>query len=142
MAFSRKIYSDFNFVYTQCHGVLDDASLRIHLLSFSLDVEGMRAIKEVADLRGINKADKGTVRGLIDLAELDRKQSTGRDELLAIIADQPLISEMARLYSGLLKDSKEDIGIFTEVNDALFWLGYIEKEVDVLRKFIKKHRVR
>jgi len=140
MAFIRKVYSDLDFVYTQCHGVLDDSSLRIHLLSFNIEVKGMKTIKEVADLRGIKKADRGTVRGLIELADLDRKQSAGRDELLAIIVNEPLISEMARLYSDLLKNSKADIAVFMEVTDALSWFGYSEQEMAVLRGFIKKHR--
>jgi hypothetical protein len=141
MAFSRHVYPELDFIFTQCVGVVDDNNLRIHLLSFEMDARGMKTIKELADIRGIKKADNATVRGLIDMADLDRKQSVGREECLAIVATMPLIHEMARMYTDLLKDSKNETSIFSNVDDALSWLGYNSQDVNVLRKFMNKHRV-
>jgi hypothetical protein len=82
MAFSRHLYPKYDFVFTQCHGVVDDNRLRIHFLGFRIDAGGMGTIKELADARGIEKADKTTVSGLIELAGLDKKQSAGQEKFV------------------------------------------------------------
>lgn len=98
MGFSRHFYPEHDFVYTQRSGGVDDNRLRIHLLSSATDAKGMKKIKQLADARGIEKADSITVRGTIELSDLDRKQSAGTEETLAIPATQPLPIIFAALF--------------------------------------------
>ena len=41
MAFSRNFYPACNFAYTQCVGIVDDNSLRIRILSFNIEAQGL-----------------------------------------------------------------------------------------------------
>ena len=142
MAFSRHFFRVYNFAYTQCFGIVDDSSLRIHLLSFQIESQGMKVIRELADTRGIERADKATVKGLVELTELDKKHTAEREELLAILVSDALILEMAQLYARSVKSGNKDIGIFQDVNEALTWLQYSEKEAGKIRQFISRHRVK
>lgn len=142
MAFSRHFYRQHDFAFTQCYGVIDDNSLRIHLLSFGIEAQGMTTIRELADVRGIGKANKATVRGLVELSQLDKIRSAGRKEYLAIVVSKPLIYEMSRLYADSVRASKQDIGIFHKPSHALSWLGYDGPEVDQLYRFMNRNRVK
>jgi hypothetical protein len=142
MAFSRHFLRQHDFAFTQCHGVIDDNSLRIHLLCFGIEAQGMTTIRELADARGIEKANKATVSGLVELAQLDKERSAGRKEYLAIVVTRPLIYEMFRLYADSVRAGKQDIGIFHKPSQALSWLGYDGPEVSQLHRFMNKHRVK
>ena len=82
----------------------------------------MTVIRELADTRGIERTDKATVKGLVELAGLDKKHSAERQEFLAILVSDELIHEIARLYAGSVKSGKKDIAIFFDAKDALTWL--------------------
>ena len=101
----------------------------------------MTTIRELVDTRAIVRADKATVKGLIELTGMDKNRLTERQEFLAILVSDPLIYEMARLYACSVKTVKQAVAIFHTVNDALVWLGYAKKEVGTLRKFINKNRI-
>ena len=142
MAFSRHFYPEHNFAYTQCHGMVDDNSLRIHILSFNIEAEGMQAIRELADVRRIENASKITVQGIIELAELGKERAAGRNGWLAIVVpDDPLIEKMARFYGAAVAGHKKATRIFHSVKDALRWLGYADPEADKLRRFVQANRV-
>jgi len=142
VAFSRHFFRAYNFAYTQCFGVVDDSSLRIHLLSFQIESRGMTVIRELADTRAIERADKATVKGLVELTDLDKKQSAERKEFLAILVSDVLIHEIAQLYARSVKSGKKDIGIFRDIEEALAWLQYSDKEAGKIRNFISRHRVK
>ena len=139
MAFSRHFFRTYDFAYTRCSGVVDDASLRVHLLSFQIESRGMKVIKELADARDVDRADKATVQGLVELTELDKQHSAGREEFLAILVSDALIHAMAKLYARSVTPGKKGIGIFDDMNDALTWLGYSRREAGKLRQFIGRH---
>lgn len=141
MAFSRHFYQDYNFAFTQCHGVIDDNSLRIHILGFNNEAKGMTIIRELADARKLDNAGQVTVQGLVQLSELGNQRAAGRDGYLAIVVADPLIYEMGQLYANLVRDLKKDTRVFFDVKEALAWLGYDGHEADTLLAFMRKHRV-
>jgi hypothetical protein len=143
MGFTSRFYTKHDFVFTQCYGIIDDSSLYVHLLNFNIEAEanGMKTIKELVDTRRIKNVDKATIRGLIELVAYDAERSSGRLEFLSIVVADPLIEEMASIYASSINASKEDVGIFHDVNTALSWLGYNEQDVYILSKFMNKHRV-
>jgi hypothetical protein len=109
--------------------------------TLTAEENGMKTIKELVDTRRIKNVDKATIRGLIELVAYDAERSSGRLEFLSIVVADPLIEEMASIYASSINASKEDVGIFHDVNTALSWLGYNEQDVYILRKFMNKHRV-
>jgi len=142
MAFSRHLYPEHNFVFTQCYGIVDDNSLRIHILSFNIEAQGMRNIRELADVRRMENASKVTVQGLVELAELGKERAAGRNGMLAIVVpDNPLIEKLARFYGSAVAGHKKATRIFPMVEDALRWLGYNDRETGSLLRFINRNRV-
>ena len=142
MAFSRHFYPEHNFAFTQCHGIVDDNSLRIHILSFNIEAQGMQNIRELADVRRLENASRVTVQGIVELAELGKERAAGRNGLLAIVVpDDPLIEEMARFYCVAVAGHKKATRIFHSAENALDWLGYDDPEREVLLNFIHKHHV-
>lgn len=141
MAFSLSINEPLNFVFTQCGYVLDDHAFRIHLLNFQAQINKMRTVRELIDTRTIRKADGATVQGLIELADLDRSGTADREEYLAVVVDNPLIREIANLYTNAVADKKKAIGFFHDILPALYWLGYKKSEVGRLRRFIHHNRM-
>lgn len=139
MAFSRHFYPQYSFAFTQCHGVIDDNSLRIHILGFNNEAKGMTIIRELVDARKLENASQVTVQGLVQLSELGNQRAAGRDGYLAIVVADPLIYEMAQLYANLVRDLKKDTRVSFDVNDALAWLGYGGHEADTLLAFMRKN---
>jgi hypothetical protein len=140
MAFSLAIHAPLNFVFTQCGSILDDHVLRIHLLNLQAHINGMETVRELIDARTIRKADRATIKGMVELAGLDRAVTAGSDQTIAIITDDPLGRKIADLYANALADNKKAIGFFTDVLPALYWLGYGKPEVARLQGFMRRHR--
>ena len=141
MAFSRHFYPEYNFAFTQCHGVIDDNSLRIHILGFNNEARGMTIIRELVDARKLENASQVTAQGLVQLSELGNQRAAGRDGYLAIVVADTLIYEMAQLYANLVKDLKKDTCVSFDVNEALAWLEYDGHEAETLHAFMRKNRV-
>lgn len=142
MAFTRNFHRELNFAFTQCHGIIDDNSLRIHILGYNIEAKGMKNIREVADARKLDNASKITVKGLLELSELANERTAGKDGLLAIIVpDSPMIEKMAELYGHAISDHKKQIRIFHDPKEALAWLGYEGHDMEKLFRFMRRHQV-
>jgi len=142
MAFTRNFHRELNFAFTQCHGILDDNSLRIHILSFNIEAKGMKNFREIADARRLDNASKITVKGLLELSELANERTAGKDGLLAIIVpDNPMIEKMAELYGYAIGDQKKETRIFHHPREALSWLGYEGNDIKKLLRFMRRHQV-
>jgi hypothetical protein len=142
MAFTRNFHSELNFAFTQCHGIIDDNSLRIHILSFNIEAKGMKNIREIADARKLNNASKITVKGLLELSELANERAAGKAGLLAIIVpDNPMFQKMAELYGYAVGDQKAETRIFHHPREALVWLGYEGHDIKKLLRFMRRHQV-
>lgn len=142
MAFTRNFHRELNFAFTQCHGIIDDNSIRIHILGFNVEAKGMKNIREVADARNLDNASKITVKGLLELSELANERAAGKDGLLAIIVpDSPMIEKMAEFYGYATSDHKRQARIFHDPKEALAWLGYEGNDIERLLCFMQRHQV-
>ena len=142
MAFTRNFHFELNFAFTQCHGIIDDNSLRIHILSFNIEAKGMKNIREIADARKLGNASKITVQGLIELSELANERAAGKGGLLAIVVpDSPMIEKLAELYGYAIGDQKKETQIFHNPREALVWLGYEGHDIEKLLRFMRRHLV-
>ena len=142
MAFSRSFFPKHKFAFTQCYGIVDDSSLRIHILSFNIEAQGMQNIRELADIRRLENASKVTVQGLVELAELGNERAAGRNGMLAmVVPDNTLIEKLACLYGSAVDGHKKATRLFLTEEDALRWLGYDDPETEILLRFINKNRL-
>jgi len=142
MAFTRHFSPSYNFVYTQCTGMVDDNDLRIHILSFQLESKGLTFVRELLDFRHLQKADKLTIQGLIEISELERQRSEDRDFGLALLANRPLFRQIAQIYAQIISTENLKTRIFhDDMDHALSWLGYEDPKKERLKQFIRKHRI-
>ena len=141
MAFSRHVSHTHHFVYSRCAGIVDDNDLRIHVLGFQVDTRGLPFVRELLDFRYLQKADKLTLQGIIEISQLERQRSSDRDFLLAIVADQPLFYQMARIYALVIRTKNLKVKVFKDasVAAALTWLGYQGSDHAQLVDFIDRH---
>ncbi len=141
MTITRQFYKAYNFAYSQCVGSIDDHDLHIHVLSFQVESKGMTFVREVLDFRQLHSADRLTVQGMIEICELERKRSDDRDFRLAIIANQPLFEQIARIYAQVIGTQNLHVKVFREdIGLALTWLGYDPPRMKKLKRFMSKHR--
>jgi hypothetical protein len=142
MAFTRHFSPSYNFAYSQCTGTVDDNDFRIHILSFQLESKGLMFVRELLDFRHLQKADKLTIQGLIEITELERQRSEDRDFCLAIIANQPLFTQIAQIYAQIIStENLRTRNFHNEIDQALAWLGYEGPRKERLKQFIRKHRI-
>lgn len=141
MAFSRHIDRQHHFVYSRCDGIVDDNDLRVHVLGFQVDTKGLPFIRELLDFRHLQKAEKLTLQGVIEISRLERQRSTDRDFRLAIVADRPLFYQMARVYAQILRTKNLKVRVFkdTTVAAGLTWLGYRNDDHAHLSDFIDRY---
>jgi len=142
MAFTRNFHRELNFAFTQCHGIIDDNSLRIHILSFNIEAKGMKDIRAIVDARKLDKASKITVKSLLEMPELANERAAGRGGLLAfVVPDNPMFEKMADLYGYAISDQKKETRIFHHPREALSWLGYEGNDIKKLLRFMRRHQV-
>jgi hypothetical protein len=142
MAITRHFNPSYNFVFTQCTGMVDDNDLRIHILSFQVESRGLTFVRELLDFRHLRKADKLTLQGVIEISELERQRSEDRDFRLALIVNQPLFAQIAQIYAQIISTKNLKTRIFHEdIDGALSWLGYEISRRKQLKNFIRKHRI-
>ena len=137
MAITRHFYRPHNFAYSKCDGSIGDQDLRIHVLNFQVESRGLAYVREVLDFRGLTEADQLTVQGMIEITDLERNRSRDRNFRLAILTNQPLFKQIARLYGQVIGTPNLITRVFDDDTDeALAWLGYDRKTAAVLHRFM------
>ena len=113
---------------------IDDKIFIEHVIALGKETKGINNLKELSDCRAIENIDKLTVEGTTNAAELD---TVGPDSLLSIlIPDSALLLGMARAYQAFSEDSRKAIEIFTDIQSALTWFSYNDKEIETIKNFI------
>ena len=142
MTITRHFHKAYNFAYSQCVGSIDDHDLRIHVLSFQVESKELTYVREVLDFRQLRKADKLTVQGMIEISQLERERSQDRDFRLAIITNQPLFKQIARIYGQVISTQNLKVRVFSdEIDKALTWLEYDRLRMEQLNRYMGKHRI-
>ena len=137
MSISRHFYRPHNFAYSQCVDSIGDRDLHIHVLNFQVESRGLVYVREILDFRLLADADQLTVQGMIEISDLERKRSQDRDFRLAILTNQPLFKQIARLYAQVIGTTNLMTRVFDDdIEAALAWLGYDRKTSDVLKRFM------
>jgi len=142
MPITRHIQRPYNFAYSQCIDSIGDQDLRIHVLNFQIESRGLAFVREILDFRCLTEADELTVQGMIEITDMERKRSPDRDFRLAILTNQPLFKQIARLYAQVIATENLIPRVFDDdVDEALTWLGYDRKAATVLQRFMGDHGV-
>lgn len=143
MTITRHFLKKVNFAYSRCTGSIDDHDLRVHVLSFQVESQGLTFVREVLDFRELHKANRLTVQGMIEISELERRRSEDRDFRLAIVTQQPLFEQIGHLYAQVIGTANLRVAVFGDhIDEALAWLGFADAQSAQLKRFIDTQRHR
>ena len=139
MAYIRHLIPELNFVFTRATGIVDDASLVIHLMSLRIECKKYRIIRELVDLRDIRDDKKITVRGLIKIANT-HKNLFKKEYLSAVLVRTHSTQKMIEFYATLVANPTFQMEIFSDSTDSpLTWLGYDHVDIDRIKGVIGKY---
>lgn len=140
MAFTRHFMKRRHFVYSRCSGTLDDQDLRVHILSFQVESKGMGHVRELLDFRPLQRAERLTVQGLIEICELERQRSLDRDFRLAMLTAEPRIAQLAEIYARVIETGNLKARVFGDaLEPALTWLGYDRAQKGEVIAFVNRY---
>lgn len=124
MPISYTIDRQRNLVLTTATGVLTDEELLDHKRELIADPEFEPGMKELSDVRGIERLDVSPA-GVRRLVALDQEHvdRLGQDYRLAIVAPADASFGTARMYQMLTEANVENIGVFRDMDEAKDWLG-------------------
>ncbi len=141
MAFTRHFLKTYRFVYSRCTGTLDDQDLRVHVLSFQVESKDLPFVRELLDLRDVQRAGGLTVQGMVEICELERQRSDDRDFRLAILAEPPTMIKIAQVYALLIRTDNLAARVFDDgTATPLAWLGYDAAARKKIAAFVDRHR--
>jgi hypothetical protein len=123
MPLTYRIDAGRNLVLTTGTGVLTDEDVLAHKRALIEDPAFVTGMRELSDVRAVEEL-RVTPDGVRLMVGLDEKHARARAGCkLAIVAGQPLIFGMARMYQQSAEPSVSDVGVFKDHTQALAWLG-------------------
>ena len=140
MAYTRNYYPRFNFLLTQCSGVIDDQSLLIHLMSLSNESKGFSYIRELVDVRYLRNSSKITANGLVHNAKIFHKLFSQIKICSAVLINTPEDRKPAEIYLQMFTSPTMTFKVFEkDIDEPLGWLGYAKDDAMKIKRFIAKH---
>lgn len=137
MGFIRKFYQQYDFMLTIISGKVDDKNLFEHVLALNTETEGVIGLKELADARNMTDLKSLSVKGVTRCAaaEIDRP---GSKLALLIPRKTPMVYGMARAFQVFSDKHREEVKIFTDIEDAVDWLADNEADSVSISDFVVK----
>ncbi len=134
MGFSRHYLKANIFVLTKICGEVNDYNLREHIIAFKEETKGMSRLRELADCRGIENLENLTVSGTTRNAQIVDNRPDYLSALL--VNDSTLLYGMARSFQMFFEESRKEVKIFKDIDDALDWLAIDDQEKEILKDFV------
>jgi hypothetical protein len=119
MSFSYQIDCDRGIVFTSYFGRLTDRDIVGHLNGLRSDPRFQPHFRQLTDTRVVDRVDITTnaIRRIAD------ENPFGPDAKRALVARDPLIYGLTRMYEGLVDSNGEETRVFTDMLEARAWLG-------------------
>ena len=141
MAFTRHFYPQFNFVYTECTGKIDDQSLLIHLMSFSRELKDFKFIRHLIDMRNLRDHKQITSHGLVRMGKMHPDMFAHVDMSTAVLINPSEDKKPVEIFSQLFTNPHLRVEPFTEgLNEPLLWLGFDKGDIPKIKRFLAKHQ--
>ena len=104
-------------------GVLTDQEMFRHKQVLLDDPDFRPDLKELSDVRGIEKLDI-TPDGVRQFAALDQEHGRKLGEhRLAIVVSEAAVFGMARMYQTFTEENVQHVQVFRDMSEAREWLG-------------------
>ena len=115
---------ELNAVIGRATGAIEDDDLLDYARRLFEDPEARKALHELFDVTGADRASKITSDAVRRLAAFWRDAGVGvADGRLAIVAPADLSFGLSRMYQGLRDDGPDSIQVFRNQTQARVWLA-------------------
>ena len=138
MGLSRHWLREHAFVVTKVSGAIDDRSLMEHVQALNRECAGVDASKELADCRELKDVASLSVTGVTQASSREMKKPGSRVVIL-VPKDSPVIYGLARAYQMFAAESRDEVMVFTDLNEAMQWLLQDETHVRSILEFVNEH---
>jgi len=131
MGIRRQHAKGHNFILTLLSDTLNDEILMEHVRLLNIETTGAVNLKELADCRWLTSFDGLTVSGTTMCAKVENNKP---GSLLAILVPpgNKALFGLARAYQMFAEKHRQIIRIFTDLHEALNWLGDDPSEAEAL----------
>ena len=122
MSIERIYYQEPNFVLTLIYGKLTSGELADHVGTMNTEYAGIAGIKELADCRYLYDVSELSAEGLFFSAENEKGSTRVIGGKGAIVASSDVIYGLARMYSAIASNIREDSQAFRTLDEAIEFL--------------------
>jgi len=121
MGFTRHFSKELNFLLAKATGEINDSDLASHVKAINEVTNGLSNVKGLADCREITEMNLTTQDTMLSAQMEDNKP--GSKIVILVPENNDLIYGMARSYQMFCEDYCEDVRVFQDYDEALFWLS-------------------
>ena len=126
MPIDYRIDTKLGVIFTSANGVLTDQDLLQHKRRLLEDPQFRAGLAELSDVRNVDRLDV-TPEGIRRFAQQDAADATTLgDYKLAIVASEPVVFGMARMYQARTSEALSNVMVFRTVSEARVWLAVPE----------------
>ena len=135
MAFSEYFMPEHNFLLSEVYGEITRSDLFEHISAVNRLTQDTVGLMELADCRGITKLNLHTEEVIIS-ADIETDKTGSK---LAILAPEnnELVYGMVNTYRMFAEEHRQQVKIFTDVDQALSWLTDDKTQIDIFRKQVE-----
>lgn len=135
MGFLRHFLPQHHFLLSEVYGEINSKDLFEHIFEINKLAENTDSLLELADCRGITEINLHT-DDVVTSADIETDKI---DSKLAILAPEnnKLVYGMINAYRMFAEEHRQQVKIFTDVEQALSWLTDDKTQIDIFRKQVE-----
>jgi hypothetical protein len=119
MPFAYHIDCNRGIVFTMYSGRITDRDIVGHLHALRSDPHFQPHFRQLTDTRAVDRVEV-TSNAIQQIAE---ENPFGPDAKRALVARDPLIYGLTRMYEGLIHSNNDETRVLTDMLEARAWLG-------------------
>jgi len=121
-------------MFTKIVGEITAQDLSSHVFALNEETEGIANLKELADCREITKINLSAQD--VTNSACNEQNKCGSKLALLRSKESDLIYGMINAYRMFAEDHREEVRVFTDLQEALSWLAENNLEIESLSKFV------
>ena len=137
--FERFYKPDQNFLYLLVSQTITDQQVSEHVLAYDKEAQHMRGVQELVDVTRVDDLSTLTLQGSVQSVKLEENQPRTMGSRCAFLAQTEMQFGMARMYASIFSNTREEVNVFYDLNEALAWL-YPDNDKAELIAFIEANR--
>ena len=128
MPIKHILLPEYNFVYTQFHGLVEDLDVRAWVDRMNKELAGFNGCCEIIDLSGEVDFSRLSSETLTQAGSREKERPTAGSGPLAILVSNPLTFGLARAYSSLIGEARTEVRILYSLDECLAVMDLSENQ--------------